>query len=418
MAEFRSDVIVLGAGMVGVSAALHLQARGRSVTLVDRHDAAGEETSYGNAGLIERASVFPYMFPRELGVILRHALRRAPEARYRIADLPATLPWLLKYFMASSPAGALRSARSALPLITRSLSEHEALITEAGVPDLLRRMGWIKLFRSARSFDTALAQAERAKSFGGVESDILDAAGIAAREPYLQGDFAGAIHWPQPGFVPDPGSLAKAYAALLLRKGGMFRSGDARTLEQASGGWRVTTADGAVIARDVVVALGPWSDLVFRPLGYRIPFAVKRGYHLHVAPAGNAVLNHPVLDSDQGFLLAPMNRGIRITTGVEFASRDAPPDFTQIEAALPRARGLFPLGDAIDATSWKGARPCLPDMLPIIGPAPRHQGLWFDFGHQHHGLTLGPASGRLLAEMITGETPYADPAPFSVTRFG
>ena len=158
--------------------------------------------------------------------------------------------------------------------------------------------------------------------------------------------------------------------------------------------------------------------MVFRPLGYRIPLGVKRGYHLHLAPRGNAVLRHPVLDADLGFLLAPMNRGIRLTTGVEFARRDAPPTPVQVQRALPRAHALFPLGEAVDAKPWLGARPCLPDMLPVIGRAPRHAGLWFDFGHQHHGLTLGPAVGRLLAEMMTGETPFANPGPFAVERFG
>ncbi len=235
------------------------------------------------------------------------------------------------------------------------------------------------------------------------------AARSRAREPHLTGAFAGGVYLPAPGFVPDPGGLAKAYAALFTRKGGRFLVGDARTLEQTAGGWRVSGPHGALVARDVVVALGPWSDLVFRPLGYSIPLSVKRGYHLHLAPRGNAVLNHPVLDSDLGYLLAPMNRGIRLTTGVEFARRDAPPTPIQLERALPRAHALFPLGEAVDAKPWMGARPCLPDMLPVIGRAPRHAGLWFDFGHQHHGLTLGPATGRLLAEMMTGETPFADP---------
>jgi D-amino-acid dehydrogenase len=112
-----------------------------------------------------------------------------------------------------------------------------------------------------------------------------------------------------------------------------------------------------------------------------------------------------------------MNRGIRLTTGVEFARRDAPANPAQVELALPKAHALFPLGEPVDIKPWKGARPCLPDMLPIIGKAPRHAGLWFDFGHQHHGLTLGPVSGRLLAEMMTGEAPFADPVPFSVERF-
>ena len=419
MAELRADVIVLGAGIVGVSAALHLQKRGRDVTLIDKHGAAGEETSYGNAGLIERASVFPYMFPRDLNHILRYAFNRSAEAHYHLDALPVVLPWLWRYFRASSPQGAMRSAKAALPLIQRSLVEHEALIEEAGVPELLRRTGWIKLFRSEASLANGIAELERARQFAGVDADVLDAAAIANREPHLSGAFAGAIHWPAPGFVPDPGALAKAYAALFIRNGGRFIAADARTLEQTAQGWRVKDAVGeAVIAREAVVALGPWSDLVFAPLGYRIPLGIKRGYHQHFAPRGNAVLNHPILDADGGFLLAPMNRGIRLTTGAEFARRDAPPTPVQIERTLPSARGLFPLGEAVDAQPWMGRRPCLPDMLPVIGAAPRHAGLWFDFGHQHHGLTLGPATGRLLAEMMTGEQPFADPAPFAAERFG
>jgi D-amino-acid dehydrogenase len=416
MAELKADVLVLGAGMVGVSAALHLQRRGRDVILIDRQDLAGEGTSFGNAGLIESASVFPYMFPRDFTQILQYAMNRAPQVRYQFSDLPSFLPWLVRYFLASSPDRALHSAMAELPLIRRSLIEHEALIAEAEVPELLRRTGWIKLFRSDATLVSAVGDFERARQYG-VEGEVLDRQAIAAREPNLTGEFAGAVYFSQPGFVPDPGGLAKAYAALFKRKGGRFFIGDARSLEQQAGGWRVAGTEGAAVAREVVVALGPWSDLVFRPLGYSIPLGVKRGYHLHLAPRGNAVLNSPVLDSDLGYLLAPMNRGIRLTTGVEFARRDAPPTPIQLERALPRAHALFPLGDAVDAKPWLGARPCLPDMLPVIGKAPRHPGLWFDFGHQHHGLTLGPATGRLLAEMMTGETPFADPKPFAADRF-
>jgi D-lysine oxidase len=417
MAELKADVLVLGAGMVGVGAALHLQQRGRDVILVDRHELAGEETSFGNAGLIECASVFPYMFPRDFGQLFQYALNRTPQVRYQLSDLPVFLPWLARYFLASSPDRALHSAMAELPLIRRSLAEHEALISEARVPELLRQTGWLKLFRTGKTLANAVGELDRARQYG-VEGEVLDSDAIAAREPHLTGAFAGGVYLPAPGFVPDPGALAKAYAALFTRKGGRFWVGDARTLEQVTGGWRVSGPQGALVARDVVVALGPWSDLVFRPLGYAIPLSVKRGYHLHLAPRGNAVLHHPVLDADLGYLLAPMNRGIRLTTGVEFARRDAPPTPIQLERALPRARELFPLADAVDAKPWMGARPCLPDMLPVIGKAPRHAGLWFDFGHQHHGLTLGPATGRLLAEMMTGETPFADPQPFAVERFG
>lgn len=418
MAELKADVLVLGAGMVGVGAALHLQKRGRDVILVDKHELAGEETSFGNAGMIECASVFPYMFPRNVLEILRYAMNRAPQVRYHFSDLPSLLPWLMRYFLASAPDRALRGALAVMPLIRRSLAEHEALMAEAGAQQLLRRCGWIKMYRRDATLANALRDFERAKQYG-VQGEILDSKAIIEREPHLSGEFAGAIHFTEPGFVLDPGGLAKAYAALFQRKGGRFAVGDAQTLEQEPGGrWQVATPEGKVSAREVVVALGPWSDLLFGRLGYSIPFNVKRGYHVHLAPRGNAVLHRPVLDADNGYVLAPMNRGIRLATGVEFARRDAPPTPVQLQRALPHAHKLFPLGEAVDAAPWKGARPCLPDMLPVIGKAPRHAGLWFDFGHHHHGLTLGPATGRLLAEMMTGEPPFADPKPFAVERFG
>src|SRR5204862_2188123 len=192
------------------------------------------------------------------------------QVRYRLSDLPQFLPWIVRYYLASSPARALHSAMAELPLIQRSLIEHEALIAEAGAGDLLRKIGWIKLYRSQATLGHAVRELERARQYG-VTGEVLDPGGIAAREPHLDGEFAGAIHFPAPGFVPDPGGLAKAYAALFGRTGGRFVAGDAKTLEQAAGGWRVNADHGLVSAREAVVALGPWSDLVFGRLGYSIP---------------------------------------------------------------------------------------------------------------------------------------------------
>jgi D-amino-acid dehydrogenase len=166
-----------------------------------------------------------------------------------------------------------------------------------------------------------------------------------------------------------------------------------------------------------VIALGPWADVATRALGYDLPLAVKRGYHMHYRAAGEAKLNHPMLDTERGYMLAPMRRGIRLTTGAEFALRDAIRTPVQLGRAEPIARDLFPLAERLDTEAWMGARPCTPDMLPVIGPAPRHKNLFFAFGHAHHGLTLGAVTGRLIAELVTGETPFVDPAPFSASRF-
>ena len=124
-----------------------------------------------------------------------------------------------------------------------------------------------------------------------------------------------------------------------------------------------------------------------------------------------------MLDAQNGYVLTPMLGGIRLTTGAEFAPRDAPPSPVQLAKAEPLAREIFPLAARVDAQPWLGRRPCLPDMLPIIGQAPRHKGLWFDFGHHHLGFTIGPVSGRLLAEMMTGEETFTNPAPYRAERF-
>jgi len=411
-----ADVAVLGAGMVGVSAALHLQARGREVALVDRHGAAGLETSFGNAGLIERASIFPYLFPRDFGDLIRYALNLSPQAHYHFSALPSVAPWLWRYFRESAPARARRHALDALPLVERCLEEHDALIQLSGAGEIVRRTGWIKLYRSEKSLAKGVVDAARLRDFS-LRVEELDAAGLSALEPDIA-PVVGAVHFLDTASVADPCAVAQAYAALFQRRGGRFLAGDVRALEQTrDGSWSVPTHDGALIVRDLVVALGPWSDQIFRPLGYDLPFAVKRGYHMHYGTTDGARLFHPVLDADNGYVLAPMTRGVRLTTGAEFARRDARPTPVQVDKDELLARTLFPLGERLDAKPWMGCRPCFPDMLPVIGKAPRHRGLWFDFGHQHHGFTLGPVSGRLLAEMMTGEAPFTDPAPYAVERF-
>ncbi len=411
----QRDVVVLGAGIVGLATALKIQEKGRSVALVDRAG-AGEATSFGNAGIIERASIYPYAFPRRIPDLVRYALNGTPEAHYHLRFLPVIAPWLARYWWHSSAQRHEQAMRAALPLIERSLAEHEPLIAAAGAEGLVRRSGWIKLFRDEGRLDRAVAETRRLAGFG-LSLDIVDGAGMRALEPNLAGEVLGAIHYHDPACIADPGGLSKAYLRLFESRGGALLPGDARSLAASGSGWSVTTRDGVLMAQNAVVALGPWAEEVTRPLGYRLPMAVKRGYHIHFRPQGNAVLHHTLLDTDNGYVLAPMARGIRLTTGAEFAHRDAPPTPVQIRRTEPHARALFPLGDAVDASPGMGSRPCTPDMLPVIGPAPNHKGLWFAFGHAHHGLTLAAVTGRLMAEMITGETPFTAPHHYGADRF-
>jgi D-amino-acid dehydrogenase len=412
----RADVIVLGAGIVGVCVALHLQKAGHFVVLVDRRK-PGEETSFGNAGLIQKEGVFPYGFPHDFGALWRYALNRTVDAHYHPLALPKIAPFLLRYWLHSRPKRHAAIAQSYAPLIMASVDEHLKLADEAGARHLIRERGWLKLFRTHKEIDIRVREAENWEADFGVKFAALTASELGEKEPFLSSNLSGALHWLEPASVTDPHGLTMAYVALFERLGGVFIEADARSLEPHSAGWSLVAQKGVITAPQAVLALGPWSELVSKKLGYSIPFAVKRGYHMHYQAAPNAVLNHTVLDAERGYLLAPMAKGIRLTTGAEFAMRDAPKTPVQLARAEPIAKSLFPLGERLDSEPWMGSRPCTPDMMPIIGPAPRHKGLWFSFGHAHHGLTLGSVTGRLIAEMISHKTPFTDPAPYRVDRF-
>ena len=411
----QSDVIVLGAGIVGLGIALNLQEKGRSVVLVDKAG-PGEGTSFGNAGLIQREAIMPYTFPDDPMTLIQAALNIRVDAYYQMSSLKTVAPWLYEYWRYSAEDKVAQSAAARAPLFEICLSEHDKLAAAAGASAQLRHGGWLKVFSKEKSLADEIATVNALEGFG-VKAEICDHRKLAQMEPHLTGPLIGAVHWKDPYSLAEPLALSQAYAALFEKRGGRFLQGDARTLHEDGKHWSVMTDGGRVMAHDCVVALGPWANDVTEPLGYALPLGVKRGYHMHYSAKGNALLNLPVLDGDTGYLLAPMTHGIRLTTGAEFADRDAPPSYVQLERAEPIARKMFPLGERVDPQPWLGRRPCTPDMVPVMGPAPRHTGLWFSFAHAHHGLTLAGSAGRLMAEMICGEATFCDPKPYRVDRF-
>ncbi|VVD87959.1 amino acid dehydrogenase [Pandoraea iniqua] len=409
----KYDVLVLGAGIVGTSTAIHLQRRGLTTALIDR-EAPGRETSFGNAGLIQREGVYPYAFPRHFGALLHYARNRSTDVRYHPSALPGVASFLARYWHHSAPHRHARIARHYSTLIEHCVTEHKTLISLAGADDLLRDGGWLKVFHQRAALDAAHLEAERWQREYDVPFERLEATQLQRDEPSLSTSLAGAIRHTASSSIRDPGELVTRFAQYFTSIGGRIIRGDATTLTPH---WRVQTAEGDIEGRRAVVAMGPWSDTITKALGYRLPLMVKRGYHRHFLPESGASLNQPVLDAESGFLIAPMRQGIRLTTGVELALRDARRTPVQLAAVEPLARRLFPLGAPVEPTPWMGCRPCTPDMLPIIGPAPGHRDLWFAFGHAHHGLTLGPVTGRLIAEMLTGTPALVDPSPFRADRF-
>lgn len=410
------EIAVIGAGAVGASVALHLRLRGHEVSLVDRGD-PGQGTSFGNAGIIQREAVVPYAFPRSPRRLAAAVARRGADISYHAGALPATAGALVRYWWHSAPARHRRIAADWATLIARSLDEHGHLVALAGADDMIRKDGWLDAYRSPRllAADAAVAEAN-ARAFG-VDSRLLDGAELARLEPHLLQPMAGAIHWRDTWTVRDPGGLILRWARAFSDRGGHLVRGEVRGLARDGAGWRIDLPGRALRAEATVIAAGPWSDALTRPLGYRLPLFVKRGYHMHYAPDPARPLLNWLADLETGYVLAPMTAGIRLTTGAELALQHAPATPVQLARAEVVARRLVALGPRLDPAPWLGSRPCTADMLPVIGPAPRHPGLWFAFGHGHQGLTLGPVTGRLVAELLTGEAPCVDPRPFLPSRF-
>lgn len=392
-----AEILVLGAGMVGVSTALALQARGHAVTLADR-DEPGRETSFGNAGVIQAEAAEPYAFPRDAGSLFRHALGLGNDVVWNLAGLLAMGPALWRYFRASAPARHAAASAVYVQMVTRATADHAPLIAASGSESLITRDGLAIVFRRMRAFEVEAASAARLADRYGIAFRALAGSDWQREEPALRKAPAGAVHYPDSWSVSDPGGLVTAYAGLFSRRGGRIIRADARSLSPARTGWRLGTD---VTAEAVVLCLGPWSGMFLRRFGIKVPMVLKRGYHRHYdAPRRPG---RPFLDADNGVVLASMAKGLRMTTSAALVPLDAPADPRQLDYAAARITDLIEPGPEIGEPPWFGTRPCLPGMLPMVGPVPGTRGLWVNFGHGHQGFTLGPTTARILAEAMAGE---------------
>ncbi|MDP9127062.1 MAG: FAD-binding oxidoreductase [Pseudomonadota bacterium] len=411
----RYDVAVIGAGIVGVATALHLRVRGKTVLLIDRRG-PGLETSFGNAGILQTYDTLPFGVPplsRLPGILLN----KDPAVRLHYRSSWRHIPWILEFFWRSRRSARKASGRMMRPLNAAGLDEHRVLMRGTDAARYLSPHGRIALYRSQASFEGSLWELEIAKEMG-VSFDIADRGAMADIEPHLKPGFYKAVRWVTSARLTNPGAVTSAYAERFVREGGAFRQAEVRALSQQGGiAWVIDAGTVSLSASEVVICAGPWAQDILRPLGYHFPLGTKRGYHRHFGMSGGASFVHAFTDMDVGYVMAPMEQGYRLVTGAEIAEVSDPPDPVQLNLILPYAKQLFPLAEPVSGAPWCGNRSCFSDSRPVIGRAPRHPGLWLNIGHAHSGITAGPASARLLAEMMTGETPFCDTAPFRAERF-
>ncbi len=439
--SMKKSIVVIGGGIVGVAAALKLQLDGHNVWLVDRNQ-PGCETSYGNAGVLSDSSVYVLNNPGLLRALPRLLLNRSNGLRYNPFFVIRRLGWLVRFLAHCRPSHARHAAVSLRALLLLSLDQHKKWIKESDVDYLLRQGGgWFKLFRSKRSFVKYAAEMSVMRDVG-VKFSVFDREQIRQIEPSLAPIYFKGVLMDETCSISSPADLTDAYVSMFVAAGGVVERADVTGLSHDESGWRVQCTGGLYKCEDVVLAAGAWSAEIASWLGYDIPMAWERGYHLHfVSEDANSEdssmigatdqdnvkdgnksfakrdLSRPILDVEGGFSVAPMFQGYRVTSGVELTDRDAPPNFQQIRTSVLLASDAVKLGAQVEKTPWMGRRPTLVDSLPMIGAAPRHKGLWFNFGHHHIGLSMAPGSALLLASLINDAPPPIDPSPFQVSRF-
>lgn len=409
------EIIVVGAGIVGVACALFLQEDGHAVTLLDPRD-PGSGTSSGNAGVLSVSAVLPLVTPATLRALPGMLANPMGPLRIRWRHLPTLAPWLVRAALASRKATVERAMTGLQALASRALPAHEILIQRAGAGDLFRSGGWLKVALDKAAFERGMAAERAALDRFGVPYEVLERAALHEMEPALSSEVTIGLWLKANREITHPGAYVERLAALFRERGGRHERRQARGLafedRRVAG---VLTTEGRLRSDAVVVAAGAFSRQLAREAGHALPLEAERGYHL-MLPHARPALGRPVYCMDPGFVLAPMAHGLRLTSGVELASLDAPPDFSLPRRLLGVAKRYLPSLDATVMSEWQGFRPSLPDSLPVIGRARHHPNVYLAFGHQHLGLSFGPVTGRIVADLVAGRDPAIDLGLFRPDR--
>lgn len=409
-------IAVIGTGIVGACTAAYLQRDGHAVTFVDPLD-AGEACSFGNAGSLSPSACLPVGMPGMWKKVPRWLLDPLGPLTVRWSYAPAVLPWLLRMLRHSSRAEVTRIASALRSLLAPIFESYEPLLAHAGAQALVRQSGCLYVF-SSRETAAQWAWGMRLRRSLGVQLRDLAQDELEALEPDLKGRFRFGILAPENGSTLDPSALVKAVHARCLDDGarhvrrrvlGFERQGNRVTALRLDGG-------GPLAVDGVVVAAGAWSGRLAAQLGSPVMLETQRGYHVTVQ-SSNLRLRHTVMAVEHNLMVNPMAMGLRLAGTVEFAGLHAPPNMARADALLRQGRQLFPHLDTSAFTRWMGHRPCLPDSLPVVGPARGVGNAWLGFGHGHMGMCMGATTGREIAHLVAGRPTQVDLSPFSPERF-
>lgn len=409
------NVTVLGAGIIGICTGLSLLERGASVRLIDKND-PGQETSFGNAGVISPWSIVPQAMPGVWKKIPGWLIDPLGPVSVRPSYLPRLAGWGLK-FLANGTEARVRDISAAMDALNQDcISLYRHHLHGTGHEDLVRDSYYIHAYRDADgarldSLDNELRRA------AGADLERADWDRLREMEPDLSPDFKSAIVIKGQARALSPGRIGQVLSEKFLQMGGEIERANIQSIAPLEdGGWQYVTDHGEHRAEKLVLAMGVWSAELLKPLGVHIPLESERGYHVNFTSPGIA-LNHSIMDVDMKFVASSMQDGVRVAGTAEFGGLDAPISEKRSAGLVTLAGKLSPKLNTEDYSTWSGQRPSLPDSLPCIGEIDGLPDLITAFGHSHWGLMMAPKTGRIVADLATGNKTNLDLSPYHPNRF-
>lgn len=411
----RADIVIVGAGIIGLSASFRLQQAGRRVTLIDKGGIA-RGTSFGNAAAFAFSDILPMsakgMLAKVPGWLMDPLGPLTIPPRY----FPAIAPWLVRFWRAGWRDRSTAGIAAQAALMTLARSEMDSLTRAAGTDHMVRSDGSLELYESEAEFSASLPGWAVRNRFG-IGYSHVRGANLADLQPGLAPRFVAGTFVPQWQTVDEPYEFAKALGDAVLAQGGSLLTETVVSVQPGTDGVVVRLANGYTFAaRQAVIACGAWSKPLAAALGDKIPLDTERGYNTTL-PAGAFDLKRQLIFGGHGFVVTPLAQGIRVGGAVELGGLELEPNFGRADAMLQKTAAFLPGFKTEGGKQWMGFRPSLPDSLPVIGPSKASPDIVYAFGHGHLGLTQSAATGRLVTDLIEHRPPAIDLAPFRADRF-
>ncbi len=408
-------VVIVGAGIVGVSTAIWLQRSGHRVTLIDRLGPAGG-ASHGNGGVLASCAMVPVTGPGLMRKVPGMLFRRDQPLFLKWGYLPKLMPWLVKYLAHANAEDTERIAAALAPIVGDSLADHLALAEGTGAERWIRPSDYLYLYKDRAAFEGDAFSWDLRKMHGFYWEE-LEQRDLSAYDGIFSKNLGFAIKMGNHGRIADPGAYVHDLAAHVEASGGMLIKGEVEDLVREGGTVTGVRSGGQTLDCDaVLVATGVWSGPLARKLGVRVPLQSERGYHLELWEP-NFMPKAPVMLASGKFVATPMEGRLRLAGVVEFGGLEAGPSRSPFELLKRGGLTAMPGLTWTREEEWMGHRPAPADSIPVIGEVPGVRGAFLGFGHHHIGLTGGPKTGRLLAQMIAGQKPNIDVTPYSPARF-